>query len=110
MKNDIDVVERNDLNIINKAFECLWVEIRNEKHKNIVCGCLYRHPNSDIDDSREYISKCLTKLNKEKKNVTYLVISILISLNMTLIINTQIFYDFFWVPTPHITTYQNKWF
>ena len=61
VKNDIDVVERNDLNIINKAFECLWVEIRNEKHKNIVCGCLYRHPNSDIDDFREYISKCLTK-------------------------------------------------
>ena len=40
VKNDIDVVERNDLNIINKAFE-----IRNEKHKNIVCDCLYRHPN-----------------------------------------------------------------
>ena len=57
-KNDIDVVERIDLNIINKAFECLWVEIRNEKHKNIVCGCLYRHPNTDIDDFREYISKC----------------------------------------------------
>ena len=24
MKNDIDVVEWNNLNIINKAFECLW--------------------------------------------------------------------------------------
>ena len=36
MKNDIDVVKQNDLNIINKPFECLWVEIRNEKHKNIV--------------------------------------------------------------------------
>ena len=53
VKNDIDVVEWNDLNIINKAFECLSVEIRNEKQKNIVCGCLYRHPNSDIDDFME---------------------------------------------------------
>ena len=67
VKNDIDVVERNDLNLINKSFEIVWVEIRNDKHKNIVCGCLYRHPNSDIDEFMKYIAKCLTKVNKEKK-------------------------------------------
>ena len=85
MKNDIDIVERNDLNLINKSFEIVWVEIRNDKHTNIVCGCLYRHPNSDIDDFMKYIAKCLTKVNKEKKkNVIYLVTSTLISLNTTL--------------------------
>ena len=67
MNNDIDVVERNDLNLINKSFEIVWVEIRNDKHKNIVCGCLYRHPNSDIDEFMKYIAICLTKVNKEKK-------------------------------------------
>ena len=67
VKNDIDVVERNDLNLINKSFEIVWVEIRNDKHKNIVCGCLYRHPNSDIDEFMKYIAKCLTNVNKEKK-------------------------------------------
>ena len=57
----------------------------------VVCGCLYRHPNSDIDEFMKYIAICLTKVNKEKKDCFYLVISTLISLNTTLITNMQSF-------------------
>ena len=38
-----------------------------EGAKNIICGCVYRHPSGDIDDFINYVSKCLTKINNEKK-------------------------------------------
>ena len=38
-----------------------------DKSKNIVCGCVYRHPKTDIYELTSYISKCLTKISKEKK-------------------------------------------
>ena len=38
-----------------------------DKSKNIVCGCVYRHPKTDIDELTSYISKCLTKISKKKK-------------------------------------------
>ena len=60
-KTDINTVDRNDLNIADKSFEAVWIEVKNEKHKNIVCGCLYRHPNSDIEDFTDYLSNILAK-------------------------------------------------
>ena len=38
-----------------------------EKSKNIVCGCIYRHPNNEVEVFTDYISKCLGKITKEKK-------------------------------------------
>ena len=38
-----------------------------DKTKNIICGCVYRHPNTDISILENYISKCLRFINKEKK-------------------------------------------
>ena len=76
-KNQLNVMERTDLNLINKSFEAVWIEIKNDKYKNIVCGCIYRHPSSDVVDFNNYLSKCLTKINKEKRNVICQVILIL---------------------------------
>ena len=42
-----------------------------EKSKNIVCGCLYRHPNNEVEAFSNYISTCLDKITKEK-NECYL--------------------------------------
>ena len=66
-KSNLKTWERDDLKIVDKNLEGVWCEIKNEKSKNIVCGCLYRHPNTDIDEFTSYISKCLTKIAKEKK-------------------------------------------
>ena len=66
-KDNLSLWERDDLNLVDNCFEALWVEIDNEKSKNIICGCFYRHPNTDIDDFTKYISKCLTKITKENK-------------------------------------------
>ena len=67
VKNDLNVIERNDLNINNISFEAIWIEILNSKTKNILCGCIYRHPNSDVEEFTNYVSKCLSKVDKEKK-------------------------------------------
>ena len=61
------MVDRNDLNIVDKSFEAVWIEVNNAKRKNIVCGCLYRHPNNDIENFTDYLSKILAKRTKENK-------------------------------------------
>ena len=66
-KDDLNVFERDDLKKIDDCFEVIWVEINVEKAKNIICGCVYRHPNSDIQVLENYINKCLTKISKENK-------------------------------------------
>ena len=37
-KNDLNVLDRNDLNLVDKSFEAVWIEVKNDKHKYIVCG------------------------------------------------------------------------
>ena len=66
-RDNLNIWQRDDLNTVNNYFESVWVEIEIEKSKNIICGCMYRHPNSGIEEFTTYISKCLTKITKEKK-------------------------------------------
>ena len=66
-KENLNVWERDDLNFVCNQFESVWVEIEVKNSKNIVCGCLYRHPNSDINDFTKFVSKSLTKITNEKK-------------------------------------------
>ena len=70
-KNHQDVFERDDLKKEgNKEFEAVWIEIKKKGSKNIVVGCLYRHPHSsNLQDFSSYINSCLIKLNKETKEV-----------------------------------------
>ena len=67
VKNNLNVLERDDLNIMHNSFESVWIEIDVNKSKNVICGCFYRHPSTDIVEFNNYISKCLSKINKEKK-------------------------------------------
>ena len=42
------------------------------KSKNIVCGCVYRHPRrlaKDFDDFNKYMDATLDKLVKERKEI-----------------------------------------
>ena len=52
--------------------EAVWIEIKNKNSKNIVCGCIYRHPRYlkiDFDNFNKYIDSTLDKLNKERKEI-----------------------------------------
>ena len=41
---DHDYIERYDLKTCNIEYESTWVEIINIESKNIIIGCIYRHP------------------------------------------------------------------
>ena len=65
-------IERNDLKICNKEYESTWIEILNQKCKNVVLGCIYRHPHYDnLDDFNSYMKNLFLKLNKENKEVYF---------------------------------------
>ena len=47
IKDNLDNFERNDLKSQSDEFEAVWVEIKNKNSKNIICGCIYRHPHHE---------------------------------------------------------------
>ena len=72
INKDFDSFERTDLKAQTDLYESVWAEIKNKNSKNIVCGCIYRHPNSlksDINEFNKYLDSTLSKLVKEKKEI-----------------------------------------
>ena len=54
VKDTHNIVVRDDLNTQTKEFESIWIEIKNKK-KNIVVGCIYRHPHyKNLSDFSEF--------------------------------------------------------
>ena len=69
VNNCFDSLVRNDINIISDEFESTWVEIKNKKSKNILVGCIYRHPHNNFKDFFQYLDETLSKLVKENKEL-----------------------------------------
>ena len=71
-KNKFNVTERTDLSIINDHYESVWIEIKNKSSKNVVVGCIYRHPHDTIEiynSFLEYIEPILSKITNENKEI-----------------------------------------
>ena len=66
VKDNIDHSRIDDMCTTNNEFEVLWTEIKNRKRKNFLCGCAYRHPNTDSNNFLEYLKKTFAKNNKNK--------------------------------------------
>ena len=47
-------------------FESVWVEIENKNDKNFLICCVYRHPNSNIDNLTSHFQNHLSKLSSNK--------------------------------------------
>jgi hypothetical protein len=69
IRTDFQVIERKDLDVQTKDFESIWIEIKNSNSKNIVCGCVYRHPRYHQTDFLDYMDSTLHKLTKENKEL-----------------------------------------
>ncbi len=52
---------------INSEFEASWIEIVNEKQKNILLGCIYRHPRKTDNQFIVYMQNIFEKIKKENK-------------------------------------------
>ena len=57
---------RIDLDSCTDDFETVWVEIENKNDKNFLICCVYRHPNSDIDNLTSHFQNHLSKLSPNK--------------------------------------------
>ena len=69
VNNSFDSFERLDLKVQTDNFESVWVEIKNKNSKNIICGCIYRHPRNDMDDFLMYMEKVLKTCQDENKEL-----------------------------------------
>ena len=69
VNENVNSIERIDLNILHDEFEGKWVEIKNKHSKNIICGCIHKHPHYNFKEFFQYLEMCLSKLNKENKEI-----------------------------------------
>ena len=71
LKDYIDYVERTDLDFSSVGdFETSFIEIKFPKKKNLIIGCIYRHPTSKIsiqDFNQCFLEPLLQKINSENK-------------------------------------------
>ena len=71
IRNRLSYKPRNDLSIYKPTeLESSFIEISNPKRSNIIIGCIYRHPNMDLDEFNDnYLNTLLKKISKENKSV-----------------------------------------
>ena len=71
IKDNIDYITRKDLQINSPGdFESIFIEIQFPKKRNLIVGCVYRHPGSDIsiqDFTNLHLSPILQKISFENK-------------------------------------------
>ena len=79
VNKDFDSIRRNDLEVIDKEFESMWIEIKNKHSKNIVVGCIYRQPHNNHQNFFQYLQSCFGKLPRKIMKFIFVVISIMIS-------------------------------
>ena len=64
-----DSFERIDLNINSIECESMWIEIKNNRSKNIVIASIYRHPHNNFNEFFQYLENCVIKVVKENKEL-----------------------------------------
>ena len=69
VKSSLDYKPREDLSVCKDEFEMVGMEILGTKSKNILCCCVYRHPNTDAREFVNYLDNLLQELGKENKHI-----------------------------------------
>ena len=74
ISEDLLYKRRNDLEICKKdKFESVFAEILFPGKKNIICGCIYRHPSMSVNEFvDDFLSETLTKINSENKKCIFM--------------------------------------
>ena len=71
IKDNVDYVPRKDLQINSPGnHESIFIEIQLPKKKNLIIGCIYRHPSSHIsvqDFTNQHLEYTLQKITVENK-------------------------------------------
>ena len=70
VNSSLDHSKIDELSKTEDDFESLWIEIKNNKKKNIICGCIYRHPNTYSVRFIEYIESTFSNIDCNKNEVS----------------------------------------
>ena len=72
IRNHLSYKTRNHLKIYKYfELESTFIEICNPKKTYIITGCIYKHPNMNINEfNDDYLNELLNKLSKENKTMT----------------------------------------
>jgi exonuclease III len=68
LKNGVQYHELVEFSLLNETIDCIYVEIK-MIGKNIIIGCIYRLPNSNLTQFSECIFSILKKVSKPNKHV-----------------------------------------
>ena len=71
ISNNLSYKPRNNLCIYKSTeLESTFIEILSPKKTNVIVGCIYRHPDMQLNEFNDYyINNLLDKLSKENKTV-----------------------------------------
>ena len=64
-----DIKFRTDLFFSSVNYESLFIEIVQQKQKNLLVGIIYRKLQSNLREFTEEFDKCLEKMNRENKRI-----------------------------------------
>ena len=60
VKSGLTPILSRDLSKDMDEFETVWVEVENKNGKNYLFCCVYRHPNSNLDNFNEFLQESLS--------------------------------------------------
>ena len=63
---------RRDLDTSSDGIESCWVELQHRKQKNLVIGCIYRHPKGNRDLFHDNFKTQLKELNSKGHEILVL--------------------------------------
>jgi hypothetical protein len=76
ISNKLNSKPREDLNkvlFVNDSLESIFAEISFKNRKNVIVGCVYKHPHMDVEDFNElFLGPLLDKISKENKELILL--------------------------------------
>lgn len=67
IRNDFQYILRSELTTSTPDFEALWIEINARGQQNLICGVVYRHPNSDLSKFKDYVDQTTETIDKQNK-------------------------------------------
>ena len=68
VNDKLDHFPGNDLTTCQKEFETICIAIKLNRNKNILCCCVYRHPNTNQDKFLQFLDSFMQKMANGKKD------------------------------------------
>ena len=67
LKNNLTYSILSNFTTTESDFEALWIEINVKGQSNLICGVVYRHPNSNFDNFIIYMNRTIEQIHAQEK-------------------------------------------